>query len=93
VKRKSQRQQNAVRAKRSRKRVKKAPRERRAPAVTASDFLDSLIIASAQALDLTIDPAWHGGVRFNLGLILRLGAAVDDFPLPDDTEPGPVFHA
>lgn len=70
-----------------------APGARRMPAETPSDFLDLLIAGSTQALGLTIDPAWHSGVKFNLGLVLRLAALFDSFPLPDDAEPGPVFHA
>ena len=49
--------------------------------------------ASAQALGLTLDPAWQAGVKFNLQLILRHAALVDEFALPDDAEPAPVFHA
>ena len=33
------------------------------------------------------------GVKFNLELILRIAALVDEFPLPDEAEPAPVFHA
>lgn len=66
---------------------------RHAPAETPSDFLDLLIAGGTQALGLTIDPAWHVSVKFNLGLVLRLAALFDSFPLPDDAEPGPVFHA
>ncbi|MGA8615242.1 MAG: DUF4089 domain-containing protein [Xanthobacteraceae bacterium] len=62
-------------------------------AAKAADAVDGLVAASAQALALSIEPAWYGGVKFNLQLILRLGALVDQFPLPDDTEPAPVFHA
>jgi Protein of unknown function (DUF4089) len=58
-----------------------------------TDGIDSLVAASARALRLPIDPAWLGGVKFNLQLILRLAALVDEFPLPDDAEPAPVFHA
>jgi 1-carboxybiuret hydrolase subunit AtzG-like protein len=57
------------------------------------DMLDAMLTAGAEALNLPLDPAWRGGVKFNLGLILRLGALVDSFALSDDTEPGPVFHA
>ncbi len=57
------------------------------------DALDSLIAASAQALALPLDPAWHGGIRFNLRLIFTHAALVDEFPLGDETEPAPVFHA
>jgi hypothetical protein len=72
----------------------KTHRKRRGTAKARQpDVFDSLLSASAQALNLPIDPAWHGGVKFNLQLILRLAALVDEFPLPDDTEPGPVFHA
>jgi Protein of unknown function (DUF4089) len=58
-----------------------------------TDAVDSLITASAQVLELPIDQTWRQGVKFNLQLICRLGALVDEFPLPDATEPGPVFHA
>jgi hypothetical protein len=60
---------------------------------TPPDVMDGLVASSAQALGLPIDPAWHDGIKFNLQLILRLAALVDEFPLPDDTEPAPVFHA
>jgi hypothetical protein len=52
-----------------------------------------LVTANAQALGLTLDPAWHDSVAFNLRLILRHAALVDEFALPDDAEPAPVFHA
>jgi hypothetical protein len=59
----------------------------------AEDLIADLVDASARALRIRLDAAWRGGVAFNLGLILRLAALVDQFPLPDHTEPGPVFHA
>jgi hypothetical protein len=52
-----------------------------------------LVVANAQALGLTLESGWHPGVAFNLRLILFLGALVDEFKLPDDTEPAAVFHA
>jgi len=57
------------------------------------DALDTMVASAAQLLKLPIDPAWRGGVKFNLQLSLRLAMLVDEFPLPDDVEPGPVFHA
>jgi Protein of unknown function (DUF4089) len=42
---------------------------------------------------LPLEPAWRPGIKFNLNLILRIAALVDEFPLPDDAEPAPVFHA
>ncbi|HEY1982666.1 MAG TPA: DUF4089 domain-containing protein [Xanthobacteraceae bacterium] len=56
-------------------------------------MLDALITASAHELKLPLELAWRPGVKFNLNLILRIAALVDEFPLPDDAEPGPVFHA
>jgi hypothetical protein len=58
-----------------------------------TDPLPSLAAAGAQALTLPIDPAWQAGVQFNLKLLFIHAALVDDFPLPDETEPGPVFRA
>ena len=93
MKRRAKTKQTPRRVRRGAKGATKAMRTRAATAKTPRDPLDSLIAASAQVLGLTVDPAWHGSIKFNLGLILRLGALVKDFPLADDTEPGPVFHA
>jgi hypothetical protein len=57
------------------------------------DATDAMVAAAAQALGLPIDPAWQANVKFNLQLILRHAALVDEFPLPDDAEPAPVFRA
>jgi 1-carboxybiuret hydrolase subunit AtzG-like len=57
------------------------------------DFIEDLMTASAQALGLTIDPAWRDSVSFHLRLVLDHAARVDAFELPDDAEPAPVFHA
>jgi Protein of unknown function (DUF4089) len=59
----------------------------------ALDALDQLVALSAKVLALPLDPAWHASVRFNLQLILDHAAKVESFPLPDETEPAPVFHA
>jgi hypothetical protein len=40
-----------------------------------------------------MDPAWRAGVKLNLHLILTHAASVDQFSLPDDVEPAPVFRA
>ena len=57
------------------------------------DSLDALIAASAQALALPCDPAWVPAIKMNLQVILSQAALVDEFVLPDDTEPAPVFEA
>jgi hypothetical protein len=98
MKRKTVRKTKPAPAKRGGKRKAvraKKPAKRHAPpaAAKAAEGVDGLVAASAHALRLAIDPAWLGGVKFNLQLILKLGALVDEFSLPDNIEPAPVFHA
>jgi hypothetical protein len=57
------------------------------------DTLDDFITATADALALPIEPAWRPAVRTHLEVTLRLGKLVDEFDLPDDAEPAPVFRA
>ena len=86
MKRKTSRKAKPARAKR--------PRLARVAAkAKPENSIDALVAASAQALGLTLNPAWHDSVAFNLRLILRHAALVDEFALPDDAEPAPVFHA
>ena len=54
--------------------------------------LDQLV-AAATLLGLDIRPQWRDGVRANLRVSLDFGALVGGFPLPDETEPAPVFVA
>jgi len=58
-----------------------------------NDPLDSYIDSVAAALGLPIDPAWKPAVRANLEVSLKLARMVDEFPLPDETEPASVFRA
>jgi hypothetical protein len=55
--------------------------------------LDDYIDAVAKALGLPVKEAWRPAVRANLEVSLRLGRLVDEFALPDETEPAPVFTA
>jgi hypothetical protein len=59
----------------------------------ASDTIDDYIASVAKALALPIEDAWKPAVRANLEVSLRLGKLVDEFPLPDETEPASVFVA
>jgi hypothetical protein len=59
----------------------------------AADHLDSYIDAVSNALALRIDEAWRPAVRANLEVSLRLARLVDEFTLPDETEPASVFAA
>jgi Protein of unknown function (DUF4089) len=86
MKRKADRKAKSARVRR--------PRSVRAAAKTRPEnSTDAFVAASAQALGLALDPAWHDSIAYNLRLILRHAALVDEFALPNDTEPAPVFHA
>jgi len=58
-----------------------------------SDPLDDYIDAVGKALTLPIDDAWRPAVKANLEVSLRLARLVDEFALPDETEPASVFAA
>lgn len=53
--------------------------------------LDNYIDAVTKALALPVEEAWRSSIRANLEVSLRLGRLVDEFALPDETEPAPVF--
>lgn len=61
--------------------------------MSAQDDLDKLVDAAAKALELPLDPAWKPAVRFNLDVSLKLAGLLNEFPLPDESEPAPVFKA
>jgi hypothetical protein len=58
-----------------------------------ADPLDDYIEAVSTALALPIEESWRPAVRANLEVSLRLARLVDEFPLPDETEPAPIFTA
>jgi hypothetical protein len=57
------------------------------------ETLDAYIEAAARALSLPIEPEWKPAIRANLQATLKHAALVDEFPLPDEAEPAPVFKA
>lgn len=59
----------------------------------ATDHLDVYIDAVSNALALPVEGAWRPAVRANLEVSLRLARLVDEFPLPDETEPASVYTA
>ena len=59
----------------------------------AADSLDDYIDSVAKALGLPVEDSWRPAVRANLEVSLRLGRMVDEFALPDETEPAPIFTA
>ncbi len=59
----------------------------------SSDPTDDFIEAAANALDVPLDAAWKPAIRVNLEVTLKLARLVEEFPLPDDAEPAPVYKA
>ena len=59
----------------------------------AADPLDAYIDAVGKTLALPIEEAWKPAVKANLEVSLRLARLVDEFVLPDETEPASVFAA
>ena len=59
----------------------------------SSDTLDAYIDAVTKALGLPVEESWRPAVRANLEVSLRLAKLVDEFSLPDETEPASVFSA
>ena len=58
-----------------------------------ADPLDDYIDAVAKALKLPIAEAWKPAVKANLEVSLKLAGLVDEFVLPDETEPASIFRA
>lgn len=58
-----------------------------------AELLDDYIDAVAAALALPIEDAWKPSVRANLEVTLKLAQMVDEFPLPDETEPASIYAA
>ena len=53
----------------------------------AADPLDDYMDAVGRSLALPIDDAWLPAVKANVEVSFRLARLVDEFPLPDETEP------
>jgi hypothetical protein len=53
---------------------------------------EAYVDAAAALIGLSIDPAHRAGVVLNLERIAEMAAMVMEFPLPDETEPAPVFE-
>ncbi|MBI3702081.1 MAG: DUF4089 domain-containing protein [Afipia sp.] len=58
-----------------------------------SDPLDDYIDAAASLLALPIAPSEKPAVRMNLDVTLRMARLVQEFPLPDETEPASIYEA
>ncbi len=58
-----------------------------------TDDLDLYIDAAARALGIPVEPEWKPAIKANMQVTLRLAALVEEFVLPDEAEPAPVFEA
>jgi hypothetical protein len=58
-----------------------------------TDDLDAFIASGTRLLGLTIRPEWREAIRLHLSISLEHARTVAEFPLPDETDPAPVFSA
>ncbi len=61
--------------------------------MSEDNVTDTWITASAAMLTLPIESAWLPSICANVEVTFRLAKLVDEFPLPDEAEPAPVFGA
>jgi hypothetical protein len=59
----------------------------------SQDPIETWITSSAALLGLPIESAWMPSIRANVEVTFRLAKLVDEFALPDEAEPAPVFEA
>jgi len=55
--------------------------------------IEVYVDAAAELLKLPLPPEWRDSVIRNLQVNIELAATFVDFPLPDESEPAPVFVA
>jgi hypothetical protein len=58
-----------------------------------NEAIDVYVDAVAELLKLPLPAEWRDSVIRNLQVTMALAAEFVDFPLPDETEPAPVFVA
>jgi Protein of unknown function (DUF4089) len=84
-------------ARKSSSRKAKSARRASAPArrlrTRKPDTVGTLVTAASHALALPIEASWHAGVTFNLQLLFKHAGLIDQYSLPNDIEPAPVFRA
>jgi len=54
--------------------------------------IEAYVDAASALVGAAIDPAYRPGVILNMRRVAEMAALVMDFPLPDDTDPAPIFH-
>jgi Protein of unknown function (DUF4089) len=78
---------------RNAKSVRRASKPARPLRTKRPDAFGVVGTAASQLLSLPIESSWRAGVTFNLRLLFKHAARIDEFSLPDDIEPAPVFRA
>ena len=73
----------------SRRTSDRRSRGKRAP---DRDRLHEFIEHGTRSLNLKIDPSWLPPIAENRRVILSHAGNVEDFDLPDEAEPAPVFE-
>jgi hypothetical protein len=53
---------------------------------------EAILSALLPATGIPMDPAWREAVAANLRVAASIARALQDFPLPDEVEPAPVFE-
>jgi hypothetical protein len=61
--------------------------------VPVAEPLDDYIDAVASALGLPVEDAWKPTIRGNLAVTLKMARMVDEFVLPDESEPASIYAA
>ncbi len=56
------------------------------------NLTDAWIRSSAAMLKLPLEPAWLPTIEANVEVTFRLARLIDEFPLPDESEPAPVYE-
>jgi len=55
--------------------------------------LDDYIDAVSKVLGLPIEDSWKPVIRANLAVTLKMASMVDEFVLPDESEPASIYAA
>jgi 1-carboxybiuret hydrolase subunit AtzG-like len=54
--------------------------------------IEAYVDAAAKLIGLPLDPTHRPGVVLNMTRIAQMAALFMEFPLPEETEPAPVFE-
>ena len=55
--------------------------------------LDAYVAVGTALLGVPVRPEWRDTIRQHLGVSFDLGRVVQEFALPDEADPAPVFTA